>query len=177
MDKPDDQTLLDQAQAALKAHLERLSSLMLATLDADGLPHASYAPFIRDGDGAFCVFVSDLSEHTANLKRSPHASILLIEDEQDAREAFAKRRLTLSVEAELVPRDHAGWAALADAFQQRFGAVIEVLRGLGDFHLIRLKPQRGSFVIGFGRAFELTGERLDQLEHVDQAAVKRRSGD
>jgi putative heme iron utilization protein len=38
-----------------------------------------------------------------------------------------------------------------------------------------LTPTGGSFVTGFGQAFELTGEQLDRLTHVDEAAVRRRA--
>mgnify|MGYP001829130935 CR=1 FL=1 len=176
MEQPDNRELPDETRAALADHLARVDSLMLATLGADGSPHASYAPFIRDADGAFYIFVSDLSEHTGNLKRCPDVSILLIEDEQDARDPFARRRLSLRVRAAVVPRDDPEWVRLADAFQQRFGRIIEVFRGLGDFRLVQLRPTGGSFVIGFGRAFELAGEHLEQLVHIDADAVRRRAG-
>jgi putative heme iron utilization protein len=171
----ENRNLLNEARAALKAHLTSTDTLVMATLDADGWPHASYAPFIRDADGAFVVFVSDLSQHTANLKRCAQVSILLIEDEQDARDPFARRRLTMRAGASLVARDHQSWERLADALQQRFGSIVEVLRGLGDFHLMRLQPTGGSFVTGYGKAFELTGEQLDRLTHLDETEVKRRN--
>jgi putative heme iron utilization protein len=176
MKSPDNRKLLDEARAALADHLERVNSLMLATVGADGGPHASYAPFIRDADGAYCIFVSDLSEHTGNLQRCPNASMLLIQDEQDAREPFARRRLSLRVRAAIIPRDDADWERIADAFEQRFGGIVQIFRGLGDFRLVRLQPTGGSFVMGFGQAFELAGERLDQLAHIDEADVKRRAG-
>ncbi|MCG6939851.1 MAG: pyridoxamine 5'-phosphate oxidase family protein [Thiohalocapsa sp.] len=173
----DSRELVDEARAALAEHLARINSLMLATVGADGMPHASYAPFVRDADGALCIFVSDLSEHTGNLRRCPNASLLLIEDEQDAREPFARRRLSLRARASIIPRDDERWEGLADAFQQRFGRIVEVFRGLGDFRLVRLEPTGGSFVMGFGRAFELAGTRLDKLAHIDEAAVQRRVGE
>ncbi|ESQ14219.1 MAG: HugZ family protein [Thiohalocapsa sp. PB-PSB1] len=168
------QQLLDQARALLASHLAQVNSLMLATLCADGLPLASYAPCIRDADGAFCVFISDLSEHTRNLGRTPKASILLIEDERDAREPFARRRLTLRVDAEFVPPEDDRWVELANNFQRKFGKIIELFQEFSDFRLVRLVPSAGSFVIGFGQAFDLAGERLDDLVHIDADMVKRR---
>jgi hypothetical protein len=175
MEAPDNRKLYADARAALEDHLARVKSLMLATLGNDGWPHASYAPFVRNVDGAFCIFVSDLSEHTENLRRAPNVSILLIEDEQDTRELFARRRLSLRARATIIPRADPDWARLANVFQQRFGGIVEVFRQLGDFRLVRLTPTGGSFVTGFGQAFELTGEQLDRLTHVDEAAVRRRA--
>jgi hypothetical protein len=174
MAEPEEQALLEEARASLASHLAQVKSLMLATLCANGAPLASYAPCIRDADGAFCVFISDLSEHTGNLRRTPSASILLIEDEQDAREPFARRRLTLRVAAEFVARGDDRWAALTDRFQRRFGNIIELFQRLGDFRLVRLVPSAGSFVIGFGQAFDLTGDGLKELVHIDADRVRRR---
>jgi hypothetical protein len=103
-------------------------------------------------------------------------SILLIEDEQDARELFARRRLSLRARATVLPRDDERGTRIVDAFQQRFGRIAALLRELGDFRLVRLEPTGGSFVIGFGQAFELIGGQLDRLVHIDEAAVKRRAG-
>ena len=176
MESPDTQEPAAEARAALADHLACTNSLMLATLGADGWPHASYAPFIREADGAFYIFVSDLSEHTGNLTRCPSVSLLLIEDEQDAREPFARRRLNLRARASILSREDPSWERLADTFRQRFGPIVDIFRELGDFRLVRLQPTAGSFVIGFGRAYELTGEHLDRLAHIDEAAVKRRAG-
>ena len=35
-----------------------------------------------------------------------------------------------------------------------------------DFHLFQLKPLRGSFVMGFGKAYTISGEKMDLLEHM-----------
>jgi putative heme iron utilization protein len=165
---------LERVRAALAEHLSQVNSLMLATLCDDGAPLASYAPCIRDADGAFCVFISELSAHTRNLRRSPNASVLLIEDEQGAREPFARRRVTLRVTAEFVPPEEDRWIDLANAFEGRFGQIIQVFRGLGDFRLVRLVPRAGSFVVGFGQAYDLSGDRLTELAHIDADTVKRR---
>lgn len=174
MGEPEKDELLNEARASLATHLARTESLMLATLCADGSPLASYAPCIRDAEGAFCVCISDLSEHTGNLRRTPNASALLIEDEQGAREPFARRRLTLQVTAEFVPREDDRWVELANSFQRQFGKIIELFQALGDFRLVRLVPSAGNFVIGFGQAFDLAGDELNELIHIDADRVKRR---
>jgi hypothetical protein len=44
---------------------------------------------------------------------------------------------------------------------------MQTLRLLADFHLIRLKPNSGLFVKGFGKAYEISGTRMDDLSHVN----------
>jgi putative heme iron utilization protein len=65
-----------------------------------------------------------------------------------------------------VARDDAQFPSVLDAMQERFGEVVSVLRGLGDFMLFRLKPRSGRFVMGFGQAFVLGGEDLRELQHI-----------
>lgn len=161
-----DPPALEQARAALAELLEQSRSLMLATLDAEGRPEASYAPFLRDHDGTLYIFVSALARHTANLQVRPQASVLVIEDESRARQVFARRRLSYRVTASPVPREAPEWAPVLDRLAARCGEIVDTLRPLPDFVLYRLQPQEGSFVMGFGRAYRLAGPGLEALEHV-----------
>lgn len=155
-----------QAQRELETLLTTTRSLMLATLGADGNPEASYAPFVRDAEGCLYVFVSRLSRHTANLAARRPLSVLLIEDEAACRQIFARKRLSYRCVAEPVAPDSADHGPRLAQFAARFGEVVEVLRGLPDFVLFRLRPQEGTFVLGFGQAYRLGGPALDRLEHI-----------
>jgi hypothetical protein len=56
----------------------------------------------------------------------------------------------------------------------RFGPLIQQLRSLADFHLLALAPQSGTYIVGFGRAYELdtvSGE----LRHIDADRLRARS--
>ncbi len=158
----------EDAVATYQTFAEGFQSLMLSTVSADGMPNASYAPFVKDEANHFYIFVSGLSTHTQNLHTVPKASILLIEDEQNTAQIFARRRLTLDCEATLLEREMDGqeteaWAAIANQFQARFGPMIEMLRGLSDFRIFQLRPFAGRFVLGFGAAYAVDPNRLNQL--------------
>lgn len=112
---------------------------------------------MRDDAGHFYIFVSLLSSHTQEILQHLSLSILLIEDEQDARQIFARTRVTYHCVAEVVAREAVEYAPLLDAMEARFGNVVGLLRGLGDFVMFRLVPQSGRFVMGFGQAFVLAG--------------------
>ncbi|MDD5393388.1 MAG: pyridoxamine 5'-phosphate oxidase family protein [Thiothrix sp.] len=153
-------------QEALGQLLVQAQTLQLATLDASAEPAISYAPYVQDGVGNFYIFVSQLASHTQDLLRHPSVAVMLIADEQDARQIFARTRATYQCVAETVARDDAQFPPVLDAMQERFGEVVSVLRGLGDFMLFRLKPKSGRFVMGFGQAFVLGGEGLRELQHI-----------
>lgn len=153
-------------QETLGQLLAQVQTLQIATLDAAGEPAISYAPFVQDDEGSFYIFVSGLSSHTQEIIAHPQVSVLLVEDEQAARQIFARTRASYRCEAEIVARDGAAFPQILDAMEQHFGNVVGLLRGLGDFVLFRLKPVSGRFVMGFGQAFVLAGEGLRELQHI-----------
>lgn len=156
----------EQAQAAYATFLDDISSLMLATCDRDGQPNASYAPFVTDDDRNFYIYISGLSAHTQNLTETGKASIMAIEDEATTQQIFARGRLTFECSAAEVERETPAWNAIADRFEERFGKIIEVFRPLADFRIIQLVPSSGRFVIGFGAAYDVSGDNLDRLVQV-----------
>jgi len=141
-------------------------TLQLSTLTAEGKPNGSYSPFIVDKRGNYYIFVSQLASHTQDLLVNPQASILLIQDEAETRQIFARRRISYQCDVEVVTQDDADYLPMLDTMEQRFGNVVELLRSLPDFILFRLKPYQGQYVKGFGKAYKLTGEGLLELEHI-----------
>ncbi|NEP61908.1 MAG: HugZ family protein [Symploca sp. SIO2G7] len=143
---------------------DKFRSVMLSTANANGIPQASYAPFLIDANRSIYIYISGLSIHTANLKQTGRASVLLIEDEADTKEIFARRRLTYDCAVTPVPRDTAQWQPLIHRFEQRFGNIIGLMKGLPDFQLFQLRPEGGQFIIGFGSAYRVSSSDLNQLE-------------
>ena len=137
-------------------------SLIMATVGENALPRASYAPFVLDA-GFFYIYLSRLSEHTLELIENPVVSVLLIEDETAASQIFARKRLTYLCESRTIERDDTGYDSILTLLTRRFGNVMDLLRSLPDFVLFRLTPRSGRFVSGFGRAYELAGERLEDI--------------
>ena len=160
-------TETDTPQARYQALLKQVQTLQLATVDAQGLPRASYAPFLpAEHEADFYIFTSQLSGHTRNLLKTRQASILLIEDEAKTRQLFARNRVSYQCSIDIVEYDHDHYESLLDAMTQRFGSVMEMLRSLPDFILFRLRPESGRFIMGFGQAFDLSGEQMQTLTQV-----------
>jgi len=157
---------LEKVQAEYAGFIDLFRSVVLCTVSADGAPDASYAPFVVDATKTFYIFVSGLSTHTTNLAATGKASILLIEDEAQTSEIFARRRLSFTCQATLLPREIPEWEAIANQFQAKFGELISMLRSLPDFRIYQLTPQSGRFVVGFGAAYQITGDNLNQLQHL-----------
>lgn len=156
---------LDEDRKHFEALRDQARSLVMATVGENSMPRASYAPFVSDS-GCFFVYLSRLSEHTRELIDNPVVSVLLIEDEAAASQIFARKRLTYSCRARSVAATESGYDPILERLTSRFGNVMVVLQSLPDFVLFRLEPVSGRFITGFGRAYELGGEHMDELNHI-----------
>ena len=149
---------------------QRQRTLQLATVSANGMPHASYSPYVFLPEGYY-ILVSDLAQHGQNLKVCQHVSIMMIEDEDKAKSIYARRRLSFDAQAIHVERDSATWLKVLSAMEDRLGEMASNLSQLGDFHLYHLKPERGRFVKGFGKAFDITEEDMVDIVHLDKGHI------
>ena len=156
----------DSARQDYLALRDRVNSAQLATLGCDATPEASYAPCVWR-DGHCFVFLSELASHTQNIKLNPSISLMLIEAETAAGNAFARKRISLLGSAGIVARSDDIYKTVINDFYRRFGDVMKLIEPLADFHLFRIIVQRGRFIRGFGQAYELAGDRLEQLNHID----------
>lgn len=132
--------------------VESSKSLILATVDADGNPVSSYAPFAFI-NGSFFVYVSFMAKHTKNLLDRKKASVMFIEDESASKQIYARTRLTLSAEAILIEKETPLFEQTMNELKELHGKVVEILSEMTDFVLVELKPQRGAYVNGFGSAY------------------------
>ncbi|AFJ02890.1 Pyridoxamine 5'-phosphate oxidase-like protein [Methylophaga frappieri] len=161
-------------QNEIMALVDDRKSLMLSSLDEEGLPYASYAPFAFDERHLY-VLISDIAVHGRNLRANPQASVLIIEDESSAAELFARVRVFYRVRASLLAPDSADWQTGIRVLQARHGQRIESLSQLSDFRLFRLQPEGGRYVKGFGKAYQIEGGSLagESLQHLREGHKKR----
>jgi putative heme iron utilization protein len=120
------------------------------------------------------VYVSELSAHTQNLLSNGRVCLLFVEDEDKAAHLFARQRVTYHCLAGEIDRDTDTFEYIMGLFEEKFGAFMKQLQKMQDFHLFRIKPQRGSFVQGFAKAFSIEGDDLAQIRHVNDVGHKER---
>jgi hypothetical protein len=116
----------------------------LASIDAEGWPYVSLVLVTPDQRGCPLLLLSDLAEHTKNIKRDGRAS-LLFDGTADLVEPLAGPRLTVMGRIAPAPEP----AALTRYVTRHPAA--EGWAEMGDFHLYRLSPARAHLVAGFGR--------------------------
>lgn len=155
-------------------------SLILSTLDAQGALETSVAPFIYKDDKLY-IFVSELAKHTQNLlgviesnKQSTDlntpglVSAILLADEAQTEQLFARERMTLQLSVEEILAKDKAFSDLLNEFAEQFGEVVSVLRGLSDFHLFEFTIQTGGYVKGFGQAFAFENKPCNGLQPISR---------
>lgn len=155
----------------IKEFRQERRTLQLATVDAEGRPNVSYAPYVQNQEGYF-VLISKIARHARNLLENPNVSLMMIEDEESSKQLFARKRLTFDAVANVVERDTEVWHQVVGQMKERFGEIIDGLSQLEDFVLFNLKPESGLFVKGFGQAYQVSGDDLVDFVHLQEGHKK-----
>jgi heme iron utilization protein len=142
----------------LRALLGSERNGVLATLSAsrDGWPFASVAAYALTDAGDPLLLLSDLAEHTRNLRADPRAS-LLVQDQTSLADPQAGARVTLLGTVESVAPE--ARAITQAAFVVRHPQAADYLT-MADFNLYVLRVREARFIGGFGDMGWLAGELL-----------------
>ncbi|NET01812.1 MAG: HugZ family protein [Sphaerospermopsis sp. SIO1G2] len=154
---------LAEIQSEYEKFPEEFSSIIISTVDAKGIPNASYTPFVMDESKNIYIYVSGLATHTSNIQINPQVGVLFVEDEAKTTNIFARRRLSFDCTASLIARESEIWNQIVARFQIRFGEIIEMLISLPDFRIFQLTPYQGRYVVGFGSIYNIDSNNLNQL--------------
>lgn len=152
---PDDKTLF--------SFIESFQSAVIGTIDGNGLPFPSYAPFVHNHH-RYYIFISDIAAHAENIKRTKTASLFFIEDESRSSNIFARKRIALQCKATLISREESAFAVVMNEFGKKFDeSMIAMLIRMSDFNLYELKTIAGEATFGFAEAYSIGGEEMETL--------------
>lgn len=150
--------MTDEESQLLRDLLQRQPVAALATLHK-GAPAVSMVPFAVWPDAAgLVIHVSRLATHTQDMLTQPEVSLLVTGAMQEAETPLALPRVSVSGRARALLRDSDEHATARDVYLHKLPDA-EPLFDFGDFSLFVIEPTSARFVVGFGRALSLTGER------------------
>lgn len=143
------------------------TSATLSTLDADASPYGSLVSFALARNGDPLLLVSEMAEHTRNLRRSARCSLLVAEDaggDGVSPNPLARARVTIVGTAEVF-RDGEEDAQFRAMFVEQNPTAARYA-AFGDFHVWRIRAAKVRFIGGFGKmsfvdVFEWEGARED----------------
>lgn len=140
----------------------------IATVAADGSPYTLHLPFAAVR-GDLYVYVSEVGDHYGYLSSVDRADVMLHADQGLSPNLFAVERARFACAVARVP-DEGHEDVFEELSRHKNASTVRLLRSL-DFHLFRLAPGNGRYIVGFGKAFDVSfdGERFDHVV-IDKAA-------
>ena len=142
--------------------LTPFQTVTLGTLGNNGYPFSSYSPFYYDGEVVY-VFLSDIATHAKNMQAIPKASAFFIEDESMTENMFRRKRISLQCDVSVIERNTPLFDTIMPRFVEKQGSTLTMLIGMNDFNLYALTPIYGEATFGFGEAYNIGGEKMNQL--------------
>lgn len=143
--------------------LTPFKSVVLGTQGSNGYPFSSYAPFYYDGTVVY-VFISNMATHAKNMQVTAKASAFFVEDESITENIFKRKRISLQCDVEKISRDSEQFESIMKDFQAKHpDGTLSILMGMNDFNLYALTPIYGEATFGFGEAYNIAGENMNQI--------------
>lgn len=150
---PDKSPHIDSAREArllLRAH--RYGALSTLSQKFAGHPFGSITPYLTDHDGSLVILISDLAEHTKNIKADPRVS-LITHNQEDAHIQAQGRVTVVGTASHIADRDGAGKRYL------RYFPEARTYFAMHDFQFYRIQPQAIRYIGGFGNIHWVNTER------------------
>jgi putative heme iron utilization protein len=117
------------------------------SLDVEGYPFGSIAPYALNYESEPTILISDLAQHTHNIKRNNKVSLTVFD--QCVEEPQSNARLTWIGDAEPIdPND----TAIRERYLRYFPSA-ESYFTTHDFSFYRIRLRRARFIGGFGQIF------------------------
>ncbi|SFF39061.1 hypothetical protein SAMN04488120_103150 [Fontimonas thermophila] len=127
--------------------------LSTLSLELPGYPFGSVVTFVPDRNNRPVMLISDLAQHTKNIKADARVSLTLIEGSDDIQ---ASGRLTLVGDASRVETDIDD---VAERYYRRFPHAVDYQRA-HDFAFYRIEPVKARYIGGFGRIHWVSAEMI-----------------
>ena len=139
---------IEQAIAARRLlHHQSVGVLSTHSVDVEGYPFGSITPFILNYDGEPIMLISDIAQHTRNIKHNKKVSLTIFD--QCADDPQASSRLTWIGDAEPVKSSE---AEIGERYLRYFPSA-ESYFETHDFSFYRIGLRRARFIGGFGQIY------------------------
>jgi putative heme iron utilization protein len=160
--------IVSSPAATARLLVRRATTAALATL-AEGWAYPSLVQVATDAAGRPLLLLSDLAEHTRNVKSDDRVG-LLFDATAGLAEPLTGARLSLLGRARVTaaPEDRARYLA-------RFPASAQ-FADFKDFRLYRVEPERAHLVAGFGRIHWVVADDLRLGDDLARAAAALEAG-
>ena len=138
----------DQAITARRLlNHQSVGVLSTHSIDVEGYPFGSIAPYVLNYEGEPAILISDIAQHTRNIKQDNRVSLTVFDQCVDDPQSNA--RLTWIGDAEPIdPNDK----TIRERYLRYFPSAESYFK-THDFSFYRIRLQRARFIGGFGQIF------------------------
>jgi putative heme iron utilization protein len=145
----------DQALTARRLlNHQSVGVLSTHSADVEGYPFGSIAPFVINYDGEPTMLISEIAQHTRNIKRNNKVSLTVFDRQAD--DPQASSRLTWIGEAEPInPSER----EVRHRYLRYFPSA-ESYFETHDFSFYRIRLRRARFIGGFGQIYWIEPEAM-----------------
>jgi hypothetical protein len=117
------------------------------SVDVPGYPFGSIAPYVLDYEGQPVILISNIAQHTRNIKQNRKVSLTVFDPRVD--DAQASSRLSWIGDADSIEQSE---AETRDRYLRYFPSA-ESYFETHDFSFYRIRLRRARFIGGFGQIF------------------------
>ena len=145
----------DQALTARRLlNHQSMGVLSTHSVDVEGYPFGSIAPFVLNYDSEPTMLISDIAQHTRNIKQNYRVSLTVFD--QGADDPQASSRLTWIGDAELIdPSD----TEIRRRYLRYFPSAASYFE-THDFSFYRIRLRRARFIGGFGQIYWIAPDAM-----------------
>ena len=155
---------IKQIELKKKKLIENNNSIIIS-VNEDDVTDLGYAPYIVY-ENYYYIFVSELSTHVKLLLKKNVGTFMIINDETISQNIWARFRLKFSAKIEVIIRDSEDFSIVCEKIRYKHGKTMNLIKQFSDFHLIKIIPSRGTFISGFGNAYNLEGQYLNVINKI-----------
>ncbi|MBC2851553.1 pyridoxamine 5'-phosphate oxidase family protein [Cetobacterium sp. 8H] len=152
----------EEIMSEIKEFKDNFKNVILGTLSLNDEINVTNAAYLSYNEENY-IFVSEIGDHYQNLiNKNQTFEVMFIEDESEAANPLARKRLRYKANSEFLKRDYE-FEVILDEFEKKLGPAIKVIRKMEDFHLVKLNLLEGRFVKGFGQAYQVKNNQIFQM--------------
>ncbi|HSQ87876.1 pyridoxamine 5'-phosphate oxidase family protein [Romboutsia sp.] len=131
--------------------MKNQKTLMISSNDKDNNLNISCAAYVYKKNKIY-IYISKIAKHYDNLLINPKISVMIIEDEKDAKTVFDRKRISLKCIANKIEHESKDIFKL---FDESHGAKMMKILKTMDFDIFELEILNGRFIAGFSKVFDI----------------------